>query len=134
VSKSLILLRWGIPSHGRGRRFNPYRAHHFIGLFAALLEASGNIRHFSAWSGRGAPPAREYTRQVAAFRQGVSKADYAEGPNVFVEYRWAEAHHDQLPLLARFGQVCKDQIELMFGAGVQDMEFATLARATKLLT
>src|SRR5262249_24500773 len=28
LCKLLILLKWEIPSHGRGRRFNPYSAHH----------------------------------------------------------------------------------------------------------
>ena len=34
------------PSHGRGRRFNPYSAHHFKARFRGLFHFKSHSRHF----------------------------------------------------------------------------------------
>jgi putative ABC transport system substrate-binding protein len=42
----------------------------------------------------------EFAPLASAFRQGLGDASFAEGRNLFIEYRWAEGHYDRLPALA----------------------------------
>jgi hypothetical protein len=41
------------------------------------------------------------TQQVAAFRKGLAEAGFQEGPNIALEFRWAEGQYGRCSELAR---------------------------------
>ena len=73
---------------------------------AALLLGSTLFSPHEGWSqehligflSAGSPDT--YAPFVAALRSALNEADYVEGRNLAIEFRWAEGHYDRLPELA----------------------------------
>src|ERR671910_2227413 len=50
-----------------------------------------------------------------AFRRGLSEADYVEGRNVTIEYRWALGQYDRLPAMA--AELVRRRVPLLVSTG-----------------
>ena len=70
------------------------------GAAAWPLAAGGQQSAMPVIGVLGSATAREWAPSVAAFLRGLSKAGFAEGRDIAIEYRWAENQYDRLPSLA----------------------------------
>jgi putative tryptophan/tyrosine transport system substrate-binding protein len=72
---------------------------------------------------------RSFAPLTAAFRDGLQSQGYAEGRNVFIDYRWAEGHYDELPALAT--ALVRRPVDLIAAAGgVLPAQAAKIATST----
>jgi putative tryptophan/tyrosine transport system substrate-binding protein len=74
--------------------------------------------------------ADDSTRAVAAFRQGLAGADYAEGRNVAIEFRWAQAQFDRLPTLA--AELVRRRVAALAAVGGAQTPRAAIAATTTI--
>jgi putative ABC transport system substrate-binding protein len=78
-------------------------------------------------SGQSAAP---FAPLTAAFRQGLKEADFVEGQNVAIEYRWAEGQFDRLPALA--ADLVGRQVTVVVATGGEPSVFAAKAATTRI--
>jgi putative ABC transport system substrate-binding protein len=67
---------------------------------------------------------------VAAFRQGLAELGYAEGRNVAIEFRWAEAQFNRLPALAE--ELARHPVSIMVAVGGYQTPLAAKAVASQI--
>jgi putative ABC transport system substrate-binding protein len=88
----------------------------------------------------------DFTRFVPPYRQGLKEAEFVEGQNVSIEFRWAEGRYDRLPematdfvsrrvaVIAAFGppaglaaKSAKQTIPIVFGSGADPVSLGLVS-------
>ena len=82
------------------------------------------IGYLSAQSPNAAPSL------LAAFRDGLNTAGYAEGRNVAIEYRWADFQYDKLPKFA--ADLVRRRVDVIVATGATASPIAAKAATTTI--
>jgi putative tryptophan/tyrosine transport system substrate-binding protein len=93
--------------------------------FVILLVGAASAWPFAARAQQPAMPVIGFLRSTAladssgfvtAFRQGLKDANFVEGQNVAIEFRWAEGQKDRLPALA--AELIRRPVDVIVGDAV----------------
>ena len=105
--------------------------------FIKLIAASAAAWPIAARAQRAALPvvgfinaasAQNYSRQLAAFLKGLDEADYSDGRNVAIEYRWADGRNDRL--LAMLAELVDRRVAVIAATSTPAAVAAKAATAT----
>ena len=72
----------------------------------------------------------QWTRLVAAFRQGLGEAGLVEGKNIAIEFRWANDHLDRLPALA--AELVRRDVSVLVATGGPQAALAAKTATSKI--
>ena len=75
--------------------------------------------------------AADFTHLVAAFRRGLRETGFIEGPNVAIEFRWAEGQDDRLPALA--ADLVRRQVALIVGHSTAALAAKSASTVTPII-
>jgi putative ABC transport system substrate-binding protein len=78
----------------------------------------------------GSATAGPWTQFVAAFREGLNEAGFAEGRNVAIAFRWADGHYDRLPALA--AELVRSGVDVLVATGGLPTIMAAKAATTTI--
>lgn len=78
----------------------------------------------------GSESPERYSSRLAAFREGLADAGYAEGRNVAVEYRWADGQYRRLPALAK--ELADRGVTVIVAPGGAEVVLAAKAASTTI--